>query len=752
MKHPSLFRKNWLIGLLLLVLLTWLVPTIIGAASAPEDALQRALRRVAEGDGYRFTAAVEQTLTPRPLPEMIGQHAQRVELRLTGEARLPDYARVEISSAALDGLETLTLLQTAEGVFVQVDDALHPVETPYANVAATADYLSFLHAAVDIRALPPASDDAAAMTGFAFQIDGRRLADFYRAQTEAALRASGELPGAISLAPSPVLASTTGSGELWLDADGLPRRMTLHLDQPGASREYDARARVTLTFSDYGALDTIVQPVRDGPDGAWRVTRLPVALHSAPGTAATPGAWLAQHLWQPATVIWLLLLGATALCVLGYRRYRRQIYAFITTLVILSMLFTPLLQALRVARFFERLAAPPVPALAAEHLAPAVASPVAPAAANSDENGNSANNGSLPDIYCGSGEPHTDTDGDGISDRDENCLGTDYAHADTDRDGIPDNVELDGIEWPPGSGRMWYGNPLSADTNGDGVLDTYGWPEPYGVAPEWDIDGDGVPNPWDDDSDGDGVPDRLDISPYVYTDYVESFPLTLHGGDFDGYAFIELQVQPQNPAHLRYSLSALDWPYDDQGQVRDLDNSPDDLQLIPVLEIQTNSAPDRELAVNYGVIVFENAEDADYPYTLYASVYPVEEGGRVTAFAAKIAYEPEKLAAASGDIHWGETRLLWIAQMQNDTWSPFFYKDRIYQRRVIVEPTVLNAYVDTFRVTGLQVSIGRNFESAILGTPQSPNNDRALFQAALAVGATSASACASGHPDAGPRR
>ena len=89
MKHPPLFRKNWLVVLLLLALLVGLTLDIAGAASAPEDALQRALRRVAEAGGYRFTADVEQTMIPRPLPEMIGQRSERFDLRLEGEARPP---------------------------------------------------------------------------------------------------------------------------------------------------------------------------------------------------------------------------------------------------------------------------------------------------------------------------------------------------------------------------------------------------------------------------------------------------------------------------------------------------------------------------------------------------------------------------------------------------------------------------------------------------------------------------------------
>ncbi len=56
-----------------------------------------------------------------------------------------------------------------------------------------------------------------------------------------------------------------------------------------------------------------------------------------------------------------------------------------------------------------------------------------------------------------------DTDGDGVSDAQEQALGTDPAKKDTDGDGIPDNVEL--------SATGETGPFLAIDTDGDGVID-----------------------------------------------------------------------------------------------------------------------------------------------------------------------------------------------------------------------------------------------------------------------------------------
>ena len=293
-----------------------------------------------------------------------------------------------------------------------------------------------------------------------------------------------------------------------------------------------------------------------------------------------------------------------------YRRHGRQVYAVIAILLILSFVAVPLLQSGQTTRFFERYAFADEQPVTGQ---PAPLPPNAPIPERHSPTSNLRSPTSSPPTTCGDGDPSIDTDGDGLNDRDENCLGTDPGHADSDRDTITDTLELDGFEFPAASGQMWYGDPLKADSNEDGLLDSYEWPDPYGSAPEWDTDGDGIPAPWDDDNDGDGVPDSLDLAPYAYGDYGDSFSLSTQGGGFDGYQFIEIQVQPQDPAHLRYSLSALDWPYDYRGQVRDLNSSKEDVRLVPILQITTNTAPDQEMAANYGVSMVENDDGTLHP-------------------------------------------------------------------------------------------------------------------------------------------
>ena len=94
-KHSHSF--SWLVAVLCLLTLALLVyPTVTSTAQCggPEAAWKRAR----EASAYHFTTDVEQTLIPRPLPSMIGQTDERVDMRIEGKVTLPDQARMEFRS------------------------------------------------------------------------------------------------------------------------------------------------------------------------------------------------------------------------------------------------------------------------------------------------------------------------------------------------------------------------------------------------------------------------------------------------------------------------------------------------------------------------------------------------------------------------------------------------------------------------------------------------------------------------------
>ena len=122
----------------------------------------------------------------------------------------------------------------------------------------------------------------------------------------------------------------------------------------------------------------------------------------------------------------------------------------------------------------------------------------------------------LQEQNCGGNPRAADTDGDGLDDVVEVANGTNIGRTDSDNDGLSDRQEID-------SGF----NPLDPDMDRDGMVD--GWEVSYGIDPrnsagdngaDGDLEGDGVPNideylnntnPRSSDTDDDGVSDRVEI-------------------------------------------------------------------------------------------------------------------------------------------------------------------------------------------------------------------------------------------------
>jgi heat shock protein beta len=90
-----------------------------------------------------------------------------------------------------------------------------------------------------------------------------------------------------------------------------------------------------------------------------------------------------------------------------------------------------------------------------------------------------------------------DSDNDGLTDAQENLLGTNVNNPDSDGDGVPDGVEVGNFNSPNNTDNDSQINALDTDDDGDGIL----------TANE-DANNDG--DPTNDDSDNDGTPDYLD--------------------------------------------------------------------------------------------------------------------------------------------------------------------------------------------------------------------------------------------------
>lgn len=153
--------------------------------------------------------------------------------------------------------------------------------------------------------------------------------------------------------------------------------------------------------------------------------------------------------------------------------------------------------------------------------------------------------------------PRGDLDGDGLTNEEEECLGSDPTNADTDGDTVFDGEEAG----PPcdawdtdGDGTP---NLLDTDDDGDGIptsIEHDGGPygtEEQGNPPggtNWDdVDGDGVPNHLDTDSDGDGK-----------SDHDEAFG---QGGGSTGLDFSDLVLKPMVRGNLGSKVRFVGWSY-----------------------------------------------------------------------------------------------------------------------------------------------------------------------------------------------
>jgi hypothetical protein len=148
------------------------------------------------------------------------------------------------------------------------------------------------------------------------------------------------LPPNVTLSPSPLLQRTTGHGELWVDARGLPLRQVVYLSMPEVNEEYDAQVHLVVDY-DFGEAGDLAAASGQAGGLIGTIGRLP------------PFRDLAELHISQTDVLFILLAMTLSFGLIGWRR-RRRLYGLIAVTVSLSMVVVPLLQADGVARFFAR--------------------------------------------------------------------------------------------------------------------------------------------------------------------------------------------------------------------------------------------------------------------------------------------------------------------------------------------------------------------------------------------------------------
>jgi Ca2+-binding RTX toxin-like protein len=707
------------------------------AAAVAPDPVAAAWRAAQARGAYQFSSDVSQVTTPVAAVANIGQSSREQRLHLEGRNDLRA-STTEMRLWASGG----SVLQAESGVSARVVDGkaqLRQGDGPWTDApgltdaaAPQGDFMAYLAAVRDIQAHAPETRAGVALTRYGFRVDGPTFAAYMRDQIEAAMRAQGQLPAGAQIDLPAYYTKMSGDGELWVGADGLPLRQILSLSFPEQSGQTLA-AKITVDFSGYppAAAGLALANLRD--DLSNRLPQL------------------------SALALWLAF---AIMLVRGWRspRLRRALsWALLAVLVAGPLLTTAKAQAAA-----RDQAAQTEQAHQDQQAAQAARATQKQSGADFDPHASPLARAATPAlaaqaVSCPTAANPNDCDGDGLTNAQEQAIGTDPLQADTDGDTISDYVEVKGASY---AGQHWYTNPLEADTNRDGRPDAQEWyvdangdgqPDlgADGAPAMRDTDGDGVPDLFDDDDDNDGVPDALDLAAQVATgqlgpaatsDFSSTnvFSMTVANAAAGQNLFVDFQLRPRNPDHLWFAYNVLDWPDDRQGQVQDADGKTfadlprgagdpppaasdayGDLKLLPMLELRikgdTTSLPPQSALAPYNIFTTTLTLDGT-PATpaigkaVYLPLQVISDaktGARV-AFSGRMLFQPN-----GAPVHADEVRLVWLAQALVDqcraTANGLCSAYSAYN-----QPQVIQTYDDSWYLTGLNVVEDHGARAAII--------------------------------------
>jgi hypothetical protein len=702
-----------------LVALTLGLVVVVGISVHRGEASERgpvaaAWDQATAAGSYRFTADVEQTTTPIASVRNAGRTSTTDQIHLEGGVDL-DHDAMEIAVWAGGG----SVVDGAGGAAMRVVDGhtsrLRPdgewEATPSMTdaIAPTGDFLTYLSAAEGVEFLGADRRAGRTIERFGFQLDASALAEAAARHLEASMRESGDLAAGARLEEPRYYAEMVGGGEVWIDDAGFPVRQILRLDFPEQAGE-TVGALITTDFTDFGAHDAVAGDLRT--NDTWLTSigdRLPsgtsLALITAFALALVGGAMLLARRDDTMRLVSVVL--AIAMVVGIVLVPRSSVRAAVT-----DRSTADALSAADLSRAIAEFRSD----VSSAHVGPLAA--IAPAAGPSPA-GLIATGPVLSD--------DVDTDGDGLTDFVEDSIGTDPAMVDSDSDGISDADEVAGFTLgggtcggtaAPASGVpadvCWFSDPADADSNHDGVADLLEWGDAAGSRP--DTDADGLPDLFDDDNDGDGVTDRYDLSPFARSPgaFGADQPLALDvqnstTGDFQ--TFVDFQLRPADQDQLQFAFNPMDWPSDLDGQIRDVDQSTDDLALVPMLEIKLpggQALPTQDVLDPYAIAVTTVGADR----VAYVPLNLVTDSGtgRRMAFGGRMVYQ--------GGSSWDadhEVRLVWGVRVDNDVPCDPVDNDACgADGHIHNSPQIVHRYYDDWTLTGLTVSEQRGVSTAIV--------------------------------------
>ena len=697
MKRISPIR---LVTTLLIILFTLFLATQTEARE--DDTFGPILNRLQDQGTYHFTADIEQTLIPRAIPEMMGRSDERVDMHIEAAVDVPKaYTRLTLIPEG-DGVPIAIEQKDGEFYLLQGGERT-AIQNPLGISSSTGDYTHYLQAAENIQVV--SNSNYPAYQQYLFDIDGVRLADWLHQQIQAA-NPSKRIP----ITPS-MVQNVSGQGELWVDAQTLlPRRQIVDLTIPEIEESYDAHVHIIVDYT-YTAATTKDDQATTGGRGH---RTLPVErTHSPTVIPISQSSTWATWRGDMVMILFALLLTITLL------QFSRRIWfrRAIVTVIIVLLVGGPMGQVW--AQQKQRVSQPTLAEVLGggadedSDTAATVRSPEQKRFNHMTSSHQYKNN--CLDLYT-----PLDSDSDGLNDFSETCYGTDPYYADTDRDGIEDYYEVTPfylvqeqqgdvvtttmiIVSPtatvPTTATLWIGDPIAPDSNYDGLADNQEYPADIGDAAHIDVDGDMIPNMWDEDNDGDGVNDKEDLDPATFFTVTTSFSMTIQPTQtHTGYFYVSVQVRPRDPSHLRYATTVLDWPADSLGSLQDLNDSTEDLYFIPALKVTDATSQ-----------------------TKYMELAKITDGSQIVAFTGEATYGPEQQEA----VEWRDARFVWIAYMNTDQDE----SEEDDSEATYDEETVVAEYEEPhFIVTGIEIAQVDSYQYTILGTPDLDDDDVTLFK------------------------
>lgn len=613
-----------LIAVVLLIAIGYTAVHVVQSLS-PATQVKNAWELTRMSGSYSFRSDVNQYTEPTPRIGNYGTTATHTQYRIEGSVDAATQStELLITNITADGESHIAIRRVRGHTYVmQPDFSWREITTSSAMPGAQWESLTYLAGMRDVTRV--------GTDHYHFGYDGNAYVTYMKRLIDIDANHGVQYEDSFTaITRSQQARETSGTGELQIDADGLPTKLSLQLVMPANSRETAKRLAIQTTYAGYLRTGLALRAAINNP--AYPLSRI----------IGTDARSVQTWLWAALTLL-VLCVG-----VLVVRRLGMRMYVPITMVVVAMTIYQPF-SRVPVSQAANT-TPPPAPTTtttqptAPQHPFNPLLNPMAqpmgivlPAAGTHSADTTTIATATQPrnDVPgttdCANvqeADRKTDTDHDGLSNAQECQNHTSWADADSDHDGLNDFAELrlgtdanmrdsdgDGITDvveatipTQVSGQAFYTSPFSRDTNGDGLPDGIECPQhldgvfdatkPAGCATTSGT----IPDFMSFDNDADGVPDDVDKNAWQSsgaTAYTEQNPFSYtinytlaNNKDTAKPLTVDMQIRPSNASLLYANGAVFDWPKDDKvGQITRVNDtkfndSNGDMRVVAVLEIR----------------------------------------------------------------------------------------------------------------------------------------------------------------------